>query len=123
MVAVASLAGLCAILYHNVVAHSTTSLSQAPRQHCLPSVEQFPDPNLDPFYTVSASIVNYCPGQVIRSRPVLTSVSGLAVNSYQLFYATTNEQGNTSGTVATVWEPARPAYPQRVFSYQFAEGP
>ena len=84
--------------------------------------QSFPDPNNDPFYAVPKSIVSCSPGDVLRTRKVVTTVTGQAISSFQMFFVTMDAQGNASGTVGTVWEPALPAFPPKIFSYQFAEG-
>lgn len=81
----------------------------------------FPDPNDDPFYLQTPDLADAKPGQVLRSRQVITSATGRQSKGYQLFYRTTNQQNNPIGTVATVWIPATPVHPPQIFSYEQAE--
>ncbi|WPH02493.1 lipase a [Acrodontium crateriforme] len=81
----------------------------------------FPDPNDDPFYSIPRNIGSFHPGQVLRNRLVATTVTGRTVKSYQVFYRTTDHQNKAVGTVATIWEPAIPLDPPKIFSYQDAE--
>lgn len=83
---------------------------------------QYPDPNDDPFYSVPANIGSYSNGQVIQSRSATTDI-GNANNalSFQLLYRTTNTSNQADATVATVWIPAKPASPPKIFSYQVYE--
>lgn len=81
----------------------------------------FPNPNIDPFYSVPWNIAIYEPGEVIRSRKVATTITGLAVNSYEVFYRTSGNFDQATGTVATIWAPAVPRSPPSILSYQFPE--
>ncbi|CBQ73810.1 probable lipase precursor [Sporisorium reilianum SRZ2] len=83
---------------------------------------QFPDPNDDPFYSAPANIGSYVNGQVIQSRSATTDI-GTSNNaaSFQLLYRTTNTSNLPEATVATVWIPAKPASPPKIFSYQVYE--
>lgn len=81
-----------------------------------------PDPNDDPFYKAPANIGTYANGQIIQSRKVPTDIgNSFNAASYQLQYRTTNTQEEPEATVATVFIPAKPASPPKIFSYQVYE--
>ncbi|TKY86953.1 hypothetical protein EX895_003630 [Sporisorium graminicola] len=83
---------------------------------------QFPDPNDDPFYRTPDNIGTYTNGQIIQSRAVKTDIGFLnGAASYQLLYRTTNTSMEPEATVATVWIPAKPASPPKIFSFQVHE--
>ncbi|TKY86840.1 hypothetical protein EX895_004481 [Sporisorium graminicola] len=83
---------------------------------------QYPDPNDDPFYKAPDNIGTYANGQVIQSRSATTDIgTSNKVDSFQLLYRTTNTQNQPDATVATVWIPAKPASPPKIFSYQVYE--
>ena len=84
-------------------------------------ITSLPNPDVDPFYQAPVNISSYDPGDVVKIRPVLTTLAGKSVKSYQLFYRTTNPQGEAIGTLATVWTPAIPAVPAKILSFQTAE--
>ncbi|SJX64346.1 probable lipase precursor [Sporisorium reilianum f. sp. reilianum] len=82
----------------------------------------FPDPNDDDFYKNPANITSYSNGEIIRSRKATTDLGNLNnVDSLQLSYRTTNTQNEAQANVATVWLPAKPASPPKIFSYQLWE--
>lgn len=85
------------------------------------AAHSLPDPNIDPFYTVPTNISSYKNGHVLQSRPVITLNEGASVQSYQVLYRTNDELGSATATVATIWVPAQPAWPPRLFSQQVAE--
>ncbi|TKY84485.1 hypothetical protein EX895_006386 [Sporisorium graminicola] len=83
---------------------------------------QYPDPNDDPFYSAPANIASFSNGQVIQSRSATTDLGNLNnATSFQLLYRTTNTSGQPDVTVATVWVPAKPVSPAKIFSYQVYE--
>nr|BAB91331.1 lipase [Kurtzmanomyces sp. I-11] len=81
-----------------------------------------PDPNEDPFYSTPSNIETFANGQIIQSRKVPTDI-GNSNNaaSYQLSYRTTNTQEDAVANVATIWIPAKPSSPPRIFTYQVYE--
>ncbi|KAK3655645.1 hypothetical protein LTR56_003294 [Elasticomyces elasticus] len=100
-----------------------TSLAGSPRPH-QPTPElvfEFPDPNIDLFYQAPGNIASYSNGEVVRNRAVATTLVGRSVESYQVFYRTTDAQGDAIGTVATILAPTNPSLPPKLFSYQAAE--
>ncbi|KAK3652489.1 hypothetical protein LTR56_005200 [Elasticomyces elasticus] len=101
----------------------STSLAWSPRPHGATQelASDFPDPNIDPFYQAPGNIASYSNGEVIRHRAVATTLVGRAVESYQVFYRTTDAQGDAIGTVATILAPTNPSLPPNLFSYQAAE--
>ncbi|KAK5706691.1 hypothetical protein LTR97_001681 [Elasticomyces elasticus] len=101
----------------------STSLAWSLRPHGATQelASDFPDPNIDPFYQAPGNIASYSNGEVIRHRAVATTLVGRAVESYQVFYRTTDAQGDAIGTVATILAPTNPNLPPKVFSYQAAE--
>lgn len=91
---------------------------QASSLHIRDASNTFPDPNDDPFYKAPSHLKTFQPGQVIRSRKVETSISPKkAKASYQVLYRTTDTQGHSEATVATLWEPITPKSPPQILSY------
>ncbi|KAJ1036728.1 hypothetical protein NDA14_007649 [Ustilago hordei] len=83
---------------------------------------QFPDPNEDPFYQQPSNVATYANGQIIRSRKADTDIGNSnKAQAFQLSYRTTNTQQQAQANVATVWIPAKPASPPKIFSYQVYE--
>lgn len=78
-------------------------------------------PEQDPFYCEPANLSSFAPGHVLRNRTVSTTLLGNAVQSHQLYYRTTDAQDEASGTVTTLWIPAKPVHPPKLVSYQLAE--
>jgi hypothetical protein len=81
-------------------------------------------PSQDPFYTAPASLAQYKPGAIIRSRAVtpLGLSDATSVTAYELLYRTTSATGQPTATVTTLLLPAAPASGQRkLVSYQTAE--
>ncbi|KAK5713041.1 hypothetical protein LTR15_011402 [Elasticomyces elasticus] len=101
----------------------STSLAWSPRPHGATQelASDFPDPNIDPFYQAPGNIASYSNGEVIRHRAVATTLVARAAESYQVFYRTTDAQGDAIGTVATILAPTNPSLPPNLFSYQAAE--
>lgn len=84
--------------------------------------QSFADPNDDPFYVVPQNVGTFSKGQVIRSRSVPTDIgSENGASSFQLLYRTSNTQNEATATVATIFVPAKPASPAKIFSYQVYE--
>ncbi|KAF2488112.1 secretory lipase-domain-containing protein [Neohortaea acidophila] len=86
-----------------------------------PLATSFPTPSEDPFYVIPNNISSYAAGGVIRARTVFSTEFGALVNAREIFYRTTNRQGNATGTVTTVFIPAAPLSPPAILSYQAAE--
>lgn len=83
---------------------------------------QYPDPNDDPFYTAPANIASYSNGQVVQSRSATTDIgTANGATSWQVSYRTTNTSNLPELTVATLFIPAKPASPPKIFSYQVYE--
>jgi hypothetical protein len=83
---------------------------------------KFPDPNKDIFYKAPSNLTAYKPGQVIRSRSVVTTVTSTSLKkAYQLYYRTTNTQNGAEGTVATVFAPKSPNKAGHILSYHAYE--
>lgn len=79
------------------------------------------EPDSDPFYAAPHNLSSLLPGQVVRNRTISTALLGASVNSYQVYYRTTDAQNHASGTVATIWAPVKPATPPKIITYQVAE--
>lgn len=81
----------------------------------------YPDPTIDPFYKAPSNLASYKPGQVIRSRSVVTTITENVKSSYQVYYRTTNTQNQASGTVTTIWEPTNARSPPQILAYTVYE--
>lgn len=106
----------------SLLAAATAAVLAAPAAETLDRRAALPNPYDDPFYTTPSNIGTFAKGQVIQSRKVPTDI-GNANNaaSFQLQYRTTNTQNEAVADVATVWIPAKPASPPKIFSYQVYE--
>ncbi|EPQ28318.1 uncharacterized protein PFL1_04145 [Pseudozyma flocculosa PF-1] len=115
LAALAALAGLPAVLARPFDGTGTDFL--LPRAN-----PDFPNPNVDPFYQAPDSLAPAQNGQVLKRRPVPTTIQSIHLDStYQLYYRTENTQGSPTGTVATIFVPKKPASPPKVLSVQWYE--
>ena len=74
-------------------------------------------PAHDPFYALPANLSSFSDGQMIRQRPITTSIDG-SFSSLQVLYKSPTAQMEVDATVVTIWTPPTPAYPAKLFSYQ-----
>lgn len=88
-------------------------------------LEEIPPPDSDPFYRVPRGLDKIPPGDVLDSRPVDITASGIPLPfpAWQLLYRTTDTKGGATATVATLILPLGqpPAGGRNLLSYQPAE--
>lgn len=82
-------------------------------------------PSEDPFYEVPENILDYAPGEVIRSRPAPAQLRSIyfPINiklAHQVLFRSNDGDSNATAAVMTIMEPYN-ADPTKVLAYQVAE--
>lgn len=82
-------------------------------------------PSEDPFYEVPENILDYAPGEVIRSRPAPAPLRSVYFPvdiklAHQILFRTNDAVDNATAAVATIMEPYNPD-PSKVVAYQAAQ--